>query len=567
MPDGLEKTPSRIRSHGILLGLTLLTLAAFWPVRNHEFINYDDDRYIVKNPYLVEGFSWKGIQWAFTADLTEDSPYVDYWQPVTLLSRLLDGELFGLDGPGHHRMNLILHILNGLMLFLLLRDLTGAVGRSALVAGLFALHPLQVEPVAWVTARKDLLGFCFALLAVRSYSSALQKPSSRGNGAVLLFFILALMSKSVWVILPFLLLLLDFWPLGRRDRGKAVFEKVPLFAVSAFFLFLPFLGQPDALSYAPPMTVFSQVPSHYLSYIEKFFWPSPLYIESAFIPSRLDVGKMWITGFFLVFFSLLTVLEARRHPGLAVGWFWFLISLAPAVGLPRIDDRFMYVPLVGLALAVVWSLSDLLAAFRRGKVVLGILAIALLTVLIPSTFAQAGIWKNSFTLFEHALRVKPDNYLAYSQLGAAWLDRKNFEKSIAASSRALALKPDLDKARYNLALALAGENRWEEAIHHYTEALRLRPDYLEAHSNLAFAFASQGKWEEAHRHYLAALRLKSDSAETHNNLGSLLLRRGQVEEAVSHYREALRIQPDAAYVRENLALALAARGKHHEVRH
>lgn len=537
---------SRVPSRLIFLILTLLTLAVFKPVLNYDFVNYDDDKYVVKNPYLVKGFSWKGLEWAFTADLLYDSPYVDYWQPVTALSRILDGQLFGLDAAGHHRMNLIFHILNTLLLFSLLHEMTGALGRSAVVAGLFAVHPLQVEAVAWVTARKDLLSTFFGLLALAAYGKAVKRPSLTRRLGVVFLFLLALMSKPMLVSLPFLLLLWDYWPLGRislnpfvrREWTRALIEKAPLFALSLLYSILPFIGQPRILQYASTAVILSNIPWHYLQYLGNFIDPVRLTIDSVFPDAGLHLWQAAGAGVSLIALTILIVSQAKQRPHLVVGWFWFLFALVPVIGLGRVEDRFMYLPLVGLLVMGTWGIWNFLATRRHRRALAALLAGILFLIFTPRAFTQVHYWKNSFTLFEHVLQLNPNDYVAYNQLCSAWLDEREFEKAKAACSQALKLKPDLTKAHYNLGLALTELGQWDPAIAHYTQALCLQPDYFQALSNLGVVLVKQEKWEEAARQFSAALRVKPDAAEIHRNLGFVLIHLGKREEAKRHFEEA-----------------------------
>lgn len=553
------------RFYLIALLLVGIAVALFWPVARFNFVNYDDDKYVFQNPHIREGLSWKGIRWAFTADLVQDSLHADYWQPVTFLSRMIDIELYGLNPAGHHLMNLLLHLANIFLLFTLLSEMTGAVGQSALVAALFAVHPLQVEPVAWVTARKDLLATFFGLLTIRAYRDSLQSSSRGPNLKVFILFLLALMSKPVMVTLPFLMLLLDHWPLGREDGGKAVIEKWPLFLLSILFSLFPFIGQTEVLRHFSPAGVLSNIAFHYLRYLEKFFYPVRLAIntllpETSFHPWRVSGATLFLIGF-----SIFVMGQARHRPYLGVGWFWYLGMLAPTIGLPRFEDRFIYLPMVGLALILVWGVSDLLATWHHRRAVLIFSAALFLSVLTSQAHTQVGYWRNSVSLFEHALEIYPkDNYIAHNQLCAAHLSRGDYEKAMAQCSEAAKSKPDAPEVQYNLALVLATQGKLEEAVRHYTEAIRLKPDYLAAHTNLGITLVRQGRRKEAIPHFLTALRLKPDSAEAHHNLGVALAGLGKMDEAMVHYKEALRLKPDSAEAHYNLANALLQQGKPEE---
>jgi len=549
-----ELLPPRTRFRLVLLFLTLLTVAAFWPVRNFDFVNYDDDRYIYQNPHLLEGFSAKGLQWAFTADLMHDSPNVDYWQPMTLLSRMLDVQLFGLDPPGHHRMNLIFHVLNVLLLFSILNRMTGAFWKSAVVAGLFAVHPLQVEPVAWVTDRKDLLSTFFGFLAIGAYWNSVERPTWKGKATVVILFGLALMSKPLWVSFPLLLLLIDYWTLGRI---RFDFFKGLLFFFSAVFVFTPFRGQPNVLTRSSPLATLLNIPVRYVSYLAKFAYPAKL---ALYTPGSMTIPASWSVisaTIFLAAVSLGLIGNSERKPSYAVGWFWFLVALLPSLGAERFEDRFMYLPIIGLTITLTWGITDFLAKSRHARPLSAGLVLLLFSSLLPLTRTQLSYWKDSVTLFSRALEVNPKNFLALNQLCATWSDTGEFDKALGVCSQALKLKPDLPEIHYNLGVVYAGKGELKKAIPLYRNSLVLNPNYFKAHNNLAIALIQMEKWDEAIFHLKEAVRLEPDSFESHNNLATALVHVGRPQEAIPHYREALRIRPGAKFVRKSLRSAEA----------
>ena len=531
----------------MILLLVALTLFVFRPVANHDFVNYDDDRYVVKNPYLYEGVSWRGIQWALTADLLKPSPYVDYWQPVTLLSRMVDIKLFGLNPRGHHVVNLILHTFNVILLFDLLWSLTGALGRSVFVAALFAIHPLQVEPVAWITARKDLLYLLFGLLSIKAYSER--------SRLAILFFLLSLMAKPMLVTLPLLLMLLDFWPLNRiTDWKKNLISQWPFFAFSAIFSLIPLIGQSRALQILPLPLLLANLPMRYAGYLGKFFYPAQLAVYSPPPVISISLGPWILIVSLLIGVSIIAILNAKRLPYLAVGWFWFLISLLPTIGSDRFEDRFMYVPIVGLLLLGVWGISDFFARLRFQKILAVLTALVIFGFLTPITFAQVSYWQNSFTLFGRSLQVNPKNFLAQNQLCAAWLDRHDPKKAGPHCAAALKINPSSYQIHYNLALAEEEEGKMDEALRHYSETIRLNPQHFQAHSNIGVLLAKQGKLDEGIFHLKEALRLEPDSAEIHFNLANLLLKQHKTQEAIQHYKEALRLKPDSPSLRQFIGI-------------
>lgn len=520
----------------MMLALAALTLSVLGSVIHHDFINYDDDRYIVKNPYLYDGVSWKGIRWALEADLTHPSAYVDYWQPVTLLSRMADVGLFGLNAHGHHAVSLALHLFNVILIFELLWSLTGAFGRSAVVAGLFAIHPLVIEAVAWATARKDLLCLLFGLLTLKAYSE---------NSRLALFlFLLSLLSKPMLVTMPLLLVLWNVWPLNRFQREKLL-KTWPFWILSVIFSIIPFIGQPRALHVLPTEVLLANIPLRYAAYLRKFFYPADLAIYCPPLQIHLIFGWWFSAGVILGTLSLFVILKAKKYPYLFTGWFWFLLTLLPTLGSDRFEDRFMYVPIIGLLIAIVWGVGDFLSNFRSRKILAALCALVFFGILTPLGMAQMGYWQNSFTVFERSLQVNPINFMAQNQICAAWLDRHSPRKAASHCQEALKLNPGSPQVHYNLALAMEGLGKTEEAIQHYEKALQIDPKHFQAHSNLGVLLTQRGRWDEASQHLSEAVRINSDSGEIHVNLANVLLKEGKTKDAILQYKEALRLKPDS----------------------
>ena len=561
LAKSLEAIPQKTLARLALLILTLLALAVLWPLRNCDFVNYDDDRYIVNNPYLADGLSWKGIRWALSADLIHPSPNVDYWQPVTLFSRMMDVQLFGFDPSGHHRVNLILHVINGLLLFSLFYSLTGALVRSAVLAGLFLIHPLQVEAVAWVTARKDLLYVFFGLLALFAYKIFLKRPSPKQASWVIFLFVLSLMSKPMLITLPFLLLLMDYWKEGKIkiDAFKGL-----LLGISLIFSILPFRGQPQALSYFSPLALFLNIPVRYAAHLKKIFTPTSLAVYPPLRNIIPSPGLVIGTTIFLLLVTLAVIWQAKRRPYLAVGWFWFLIGLLPTVGSERFEDRCMYFPIIGFFLMTVWGVSEWMIKRNFSKPAFTVLILLIFFLIAPVTYAQTQYWKDSMTLFDRSLRVNPENFLAHNQLCAAWSDRREYDKALSHCIEALKIRPGLAEVHYNLGVAYAGKKEWKKAVENYELALSIKPRYAKAHNNLAAALIEVGQTEEALSHFNEALRLEPDSAEVRHNYGLLLMRTGKPEEAMSQFKQVIQLRPDSPVVYQSLGVALAKQGKWYE---
>jgi tetratricopeptide (TPR) repeat protein len=477
------------------------------------------------------------------------------------------------------------------MLFLFLRWITGAIWQSAFVAALFALHPLHVESVAWVTERKDVLSTFFWMLTMLGYINYLKKPGFARYTLILIPLALGLMTKPMLVTLPFVFLLLDYWPLGRlklpgkKTEGKTVnglsmnsstpnvlgliLEKIPMIIVVAVSIYLLLLLQgsdkiagtaiPPSLDYKVSNALIS-----YVTYIYKMFLPIKLavpYPHTAI--SWLSAGSAFLI---LLFLSFAAIKSLKSRPYIAVGWFWYLGTLVPVLGLVHFGsfsmaDRFTYVPLNGLFIIIAWAVPELLSKWVHGKIFLRTSGVIVLLILIILSWRQVGYWKNSITLFEHTLKVTSDNYLPHNNLGLALKKQGSIDEAIKHYEAALRIKPDYTKAHNNLGVALEEQGRIEDAIKHYEAALSIEPDYEEVHNNLGIALKEQGRIDEAIKHYEAALRIRPDYEEAHNNLGVLLQERGSLDEAIEHYGEALRIRPDYEEAHNNLGIALKDQGR------
>ena len=521
-----------------------MTLAVFWQVRDYPFIPYDDDRYIAGNPFVSAGLTRSGVFWAFTTS------YMGNWHPLTWLSHMADVQLFGISAGWHHLVNVCFHGANSVLLFLVLWRMTKGFWESAFVASLFAVHPIHVESVAWVAERKDVLSTFFWMLTLWSYAGYVERKSAASYVLTIGFFLLGLLSKPMVVTLPFVLLLLDYWPLrrirasaGSARRGWGEYyqlarEKVPFFLLSIGSCAVTFAVQKagGAVSSTRGIPLGFRVANAAVSYVEylgKTFWPGSL---AVFYPhpwgTRTDIPAMKIAGAVLLLGALttLSIRWASRIPCLITGWFWYLGTLVPVIGLVQVGtqamaDRYTYIPLIGLFIMIAWGVPQALEGWRLRKVALGAAAIGVVMVLLVSARQQTSYWRGGIQLFEHALEVTSDNWVAHFCLGAA----------------------------------LTGEGRIEESAVHYREALRIKPDYFEARYNLANALKKQGKIEEAVAQYYETLRVNPAVAEAHNNLGIILAERGKMDQAIFHFREALRIRPGDAGASGNLNAALRYR--------
>jgi Flp pilus assembly protein TadD len=501
---------------------------------------------------------------------------------------MLDCELYGLNPGGHHLTNLLIHIVNTLLLFLVLKRMTGARWRSSFVAALFALHPLHVESVAWVAERKDVLSTFFWMLTMETYLRYVNSPRFHRYLLVLLCFAMGLLSKPMLVTLPFVLLLLDYWPLGRFRLGELgsncnvstqkplklsdqrlsvlqlVLEKTPFFVLSAAASILTFLAQQSggivkSLKLFPLETRIANALVSYVAYIGKMIWPSRLGFFYPY-PDRVPIWQITGAALLLGSISFLVIRASYKRRYLGTGWLWYLGTLVPVIGLVQVGlqsmaDRYTYVPLIGLFIMIVWGIHDILKKWPHRNTVFTVFAGLLFSILAIVTWAQVKHWQNSITLFKHTLEVTSENSLMHYDLGVIMLRQGRYSDAIAHLSESLRIEPDDADAHNNLGIALGRQGKIPEAMIHYAEALRIKPNFAGAHNNLGVALARQGKIPEAMVHYAEAVRIKPDFAEAYGNIGNSLAQQERIEEAIAHYKEALRIKPNFADVHYSLGLA------------
>lgn len=573
--------------------LVLATLAGYWPVREAGFIILDDPRYVSENPRIQEGLTRNGVQWAFRAGLLESSRYADYWRPLSFLSHMVDVEFFGLAAQYHHVENVLIHLANTLLLFGVLRGLTGAVWRSGLVAAVFALHPLHVEAVAWISERKEVLGGLFWMLTLWAYGWYARRPGIWRYLAVVATLALGLMSKPVGMVLPVVLLLLDWWPLGRMRRGTVVFlvvEKFPLLVLSGisvgitmragYFLHSDRCG--NLLAWVSSV-VTSQEPTgtmagesgwevvgwvvvRYATYVAKAVAPTDL---AVWHPPWSSLPAGWVAGAagLLGLISGACWWMRRERPYLAVGWLWLVFGLLPVITLKDTAwaERFTYLPLIGLSIMLAWGLPEgwFAAGWRQwagwGVVGVGVVGMAV------GTWRQACYWRNSIAFFERTLAVTgEDNWFAHYNLGSAFMEQGRVEEALRHFHEALRLRPNYAPAHNNLGFALVGQGRIEEGIAHLQRAVELHPDHLEAQYNLGSVLTQVGRTPEAIRHFREVLRLEPEFPAAHYNWGIALIKQGRDDEAIRHFREALRLKPDFLDAGCRLGRALARRGSAEE---
>jgi protein O-mannosyl-transferase len=555
----------------VCLGLLAANVAVFGRVSGFEFLDYDDNIYVSDNVHIRDGLTWSGLKWAFTVG------YASNWHPLTWLSHMADVELFGLDPGAHHLVNLLLHTVNTLLLFGLLWRLTGATWRSAFVAALFAVHPLHVESVAWVAERKDVLSTMFWMLTLWAYALYARAPTAGRYALVAACLALGLMAKPMLVSLPLVLLLMDIWPLGRatiakdsaRVWARLIAEKLPLLALAAASSLLTVVAQRYALmelSEVPASLRVTNAVASYAAYIVKMFWPAEL-VAIYPLPESIPRAQVLVGALLLlVAISFGVARVARRHPVLLVGWLWYLVTLVPVIGLVQVGpqamaDRYTYVPLIGLFLVIAWGVPEALGRWARRSQVLGVAATASVVACAVLAFQQTRHWKDSRSLWTHAIRETPDNYVAHRSLGYVdWTDG-NADEAISHYTESLRLRPDYLQGLISMGVALSARGRIQEAITYLAEAVRVKPENAVALQNLRAAQQRLGEIDSELTSLGDAARATPDDLGTRNRYGAALVAAGRLEEAVEQFAAAVRIDPEQPDVQYNLGVVLAQLGR------
>jgi len=579
--------------------LAAVTVGLYWRVRSFEFLCYDDPDYVTLNYHIQRGITWPGVVWAFT------SVHSSNWHPLTWMSHMLDFQIWGDSPAGHHFTNVVFHAANAALVFLVLMRLTGAVWRSALVAGFFAWHPLHVESVAWVAERKDVLSAFFWLLAMWTYTRYCE--ASRGNdpkptapaskapdeklktknqpalfyGLTLFFFTLGLLSKPMVVTLPFVLLLLDFWPLRRvsdinfnratlRTWGGLIFEKLPFFVLTLLCAWITYHAQDETMSSLDQLPLDLRLTNavvSYGAYIGKMLWPANL---SVFYPHPGEAPVAQTTIAFVALFglSIFSLWVASRHPYVTMGWFWFVGTLVPVIGIVQVGqqamaDRYTYLPLLGLYIAIIWAAADLASGHRIWQLILNGTALGALVGCVVIAGFQLRYWKNDRLLFTHARDVTDRNFLACSIL-ASKLEASDPEEAIADYNQALAWKPNSREAMFGKGRALRKAGRPDEAMECFRAALRTDPRYPELHNSLGAILAEGGKFAEAESEYRQALEADPDFLEARLNLGLTLFKQRKTAEAIAEFKRVLAATPDAVEALVGIGSSLALEGQPNE---
>lgn len=550
--------------------LILSILAIYWQVLAFEFVNYDDDVYITRNPMVQRGLTLESVKWAFS------STHAEFWHPVTWLSHMLDTQIFGLNPGGHHFSNLLLHILNTLLLFWILRDTTRHLWRSCMVAALFALHPLHVESVAWVAERKDVLSTFFWMLATLMYVGYVKHPGIKRNLLVIIFFILGLMTKPMLVTLPFVFLLLDFWPLNRlrssspagidqqfkRQPGsRLIIEKIPLFIITTVFSLTTFIVQtadrhPGSFGHPIGERLTTALVS-YVEYLIKTCWPFQL---AVFYPYPDSYAFWQVAGAFILIagISVGVLKAARRCPFLPVGWFWYMGTALPVIGIVQVGthataDRYTYIPLIGIFIMITWGFHEVLTGWRHRKKITYVLAPLLIGFFMAVAFIQTGYWRNSTLLYENALKTTRNNYLAYNNLGNIYFRKGLIDEAMNYYISAIQIEPAFAIAQSNLGAALVRKGKLQQAIDQFNMALSIDPGQDDARQNLKKTVAAIDSVKKRIAAREKTAEIEADNYQLKYEIGTFYQSLGQTKMAIQQYERSLSTNPQFVPAMERLA--------------
>lgn len=570
--------------------LAAATIFLYWPTIHNDFLNYDDDFLVTSNLHVRTGLTWDNIKWAFL------NPVAANGTPITMLSHMLDCQLFGLKAWGHHLTSIMLHAANTVLVFLFLRTLTGSLWRSLLAAAIFGWHPLHVESVAWIAERKDVLSGFFGLLSLIFYTRYARSRSVIGKtktkepsgptdslkppifdyGFALFFFALGLMSKPMLVTWPFVMLLLDYWPLARFTAGsgkRLVVEKIPYFVIAIVASIITFwmqqrVGAVVTVANLPLGMRFGNAAISYCQYLGKLFWPVELAILYP-LHGPWPMGQVLLAGLFVVGISIWLFRQRYRYPFLMIGWLWYGGTLVPVIGLVQVGgqeiaDRYTYIPSIGILIFIIWGAYNLTRHWRHQVLVSAVVGVAAILACFGLTRHQIGYWKDSESLFRHDLEVTTNNSVAYLNLGSALDNKGKYPEAIIQFQELVRLDPNNSDGHLNLGTDLSKMGRFDEATNQIKQALQLKPNSAAAHNSLGFVLGQNHDIDEAINQFQAAIRLDPDFALPHLNLGLAFNVKGQIDDAISQFREALRLDPDHATTHYYLGILLSQKGKFDE---
>lgn len=552
----------RLFDLAIWLGLILSTFAVYAQVGGFDFVAYDDGPNVFENAHVRTGLTPANIRWAFSAEVLSN------WAPVTVLSHIATGSFFGMEGGAHHLVNVIIHALASGLLFMALRRATGARAMSAFVAFVFALHPLHVQSVAWISERKDVLAALFWFLGLYAYVIYTQRPGWVRYLFVIAAFSLGLMSKPMLVTFPFTLLLFDIWPLRRVQWPKTILEKMLLFALSAAASVIAYFVQrkTGAVLAVPFGERVLTASTSYITYIQQTFWPARLAVLYPYLQS-IPVWQGVLALAAVVILTALAILAWKTRPYLTVGWLWYVGTLVPVIGLVRIgdhahSDRYMYIPLVGLSMMVAWGAGDAMRKWPASKLAIGAAAVLCCMACMTVARRETSYWENTETLFRRAIDVTRDNWLAENNLGAYLVRAGRPGDAIHHLETALRIRPDYALAHNNMGVALADLDDYDAAATHFAAAVQIQPNHAEANDNLGKCAMKNGKYADAIPYFEVAIRAVPDFPDAHFNLGASLAKiPGHERDALREYQTALSLAPDDPKAYAGLGELLASLGR------
>lgn len=562
----MSKQTYKYRFFLLCICLVAVIVAVYWPVYKYDFVKYDDNTYVTDNINVQTGLNWKSFHWAFAS-----AGYASNWHPVTWLSHMLDYRFFKDWAGGYHIENVLFHILNTLILFYILNRMTAAIWPSAFVAAAFALHPLHVESVAWIAERKDLLSTFFWLLTMWAYICYVERPGFKWYLASLVLFILGLMSKPMLVTIPFVLLLLDYWPLERKFSKILIIEKIPFFICSLASCTVTFLvqrkgGAMSNIELFGPAIRMNNAVAAYVMYIAKMIWPSRLAVLYPHPGNSLSTTKVIICALLLVLITICFVYLGRRRKFLAVGWLWYLGTLVPVIGLVQVGsqamaDRYTYIPLTGLFIIIAWGAKEIIPERLNKNIILTWLAVIALIVSAAAASRQLRYWKNSLTLFGHTLQVTKNNYFILSNYATYLSELGRFDQAIERFGEALEIKPDSSEVHNNLGSALLKIGSTQQAIEHFKLAIKYKPGLSQAYCNLAGALKGQRQYEEAVSYYQQAIKIKPNYVSAWLDLAITFNELKNFDRAIECFNKVLEIDRNNVFAHGYLGMALAAVGK------
>jgi len=549
--------------------LTVFTLAAFWQVTGFDFFNFDDDVYVTRNIYIQSGVTLDGLCRTFS------TPYAEFWHPMTLISFMFDYQLYGLNPGGYHLTNLVLHLLSTLLLFWLFNRMTGAPWKSAFVAALFAFHPLHVESVAWIAKRKDVLSIFFWMITLCTYVYYTEKPDIKKYLLMLCFFLLALMSKPWVITLPLIMILMDYWPLKRfaliNDKTKLILwqlkEKAPLLLMSLMVSLITYVihGQPYP-KYFPLIFRMQNVPVSFTTYLSKIFWPQNLSIFYPF-PDYIPLWHVLGTSLLMIVMSIFVIVKMKRLPYLFVGWFWYIITLLPVIGIIQVNskalsDNYTYLPLIGIAIMLAWGVPYIFYHEYMIKRVLFPLIVTMLIVCALLAWQQCHYWENSITVYSHALRATKDKVLVYLNRGIAYAQRGDYQPAIEDFNQAIALRPDDALVFFNRGITYTQWGKYQPAIKDFNQVIALTPDNASAYFNRGVVYATLEQYQTAIEDFKKAVFLKRNYADAYFNSGHAHFKLKKYKEAVEEYSKAINLQPEDSHAYINRGLAYFMQGNY-----